>query len=191
MGEYERAIETLLEAEALSEIQADPRLRNILHGNLALDLCHVGRFGEAADLAQKVREVATEMGDSIRLLRVLWIEGRIAAGLGRTKEALSLLEQARREFTARDMGYDIALALLEEAALLLDQGQTSEVKKLTRDLPAVFKAEDVHREALAALRLFHGAAELETATAELARCVLRYLFRARHNQGLRFELRGC
>ncbi len=188
MGDYEQAIETLLEAEALPDVQADPRLRNILCGNLALDFCHVGRFAEAAKLAQKVRRVAAEMGDMIGLLRVTWIEGRISAGLGQTGEALSLLAQARREFTNRNMGYDVALSLLEEAALLLDEGRTAEVRVLTRGLPTIFEAEEVHREALAALRLFLEAAEREAATAELARRVLRYLFRARHDQGLPFEL---
>jgi tetratricopeptide (TPR) repeat protein len=187
IGEYERAIEILLQAEALPEVRFDPRLRNILHNNLALDLCHVGRFAEASELAQQVRMTATEMGDLIGLLRVLWIEGRIAAGLGRTSEALSLLRQARREFAARHMGYDVALVLLEEAVLLLDEGRTAEVKFLTCDLPAVFEAEEIHREALAALRLFHGAAEREAATAKLARRVLRYLFLARYDEGLRFE----
>ncbi|MBW8877536.1 MAG: helix-turn-helix transcriptional regulator [Acidobacteria bacterium] len=187
MGYYERAIETLLEAESLPDVQADPRLRNILHNNLALDFCHVSRFVKAAELAQQVREVAGEMGDAILLLRVTWIDGLIAAGLGRTGEALSLLGQARQGFAARKMGYDVTLSLLEEAALLLDEGRTAEVKALVRDLPAVFKAEEVHREALAALRLFHEAAEREAATAELARRVLRYLFRARYDAGLRFE----
>jgi tetratricopeptide (TPR) repeat protein len=187
MGEYEQAIETLLEAEALPDVQADSRLCNILHNNLALDFCHVGRFAEASDLVWQVRLTAAEMGDAILLLRVTWIEGRIAAGQGRTGEALTLLAQARQEFAHRNMGYDVALALLEEAALLLDEGRTAEVKELTRDLPAVFEAEEVHREALAALRLFHEAAGREAATAELARRVLRYLFRARHDEGFRFE----
>ncbi|HSS49650.1 MAG TPA: hypothetical protein VLX28_11960 [Thermoanaerobaculia bacterium] len=187
MGDYERAIETLLVAKIQPDVQADPRLCNILYNNLALDFCHARRFPEAAGLAQQVREVAAEMGDAILLLRVTWIDGRIAAGLGRTGEALSLLAQARREFESRNMMYDVALALLEEAGLLLDEGRTAEVKTLTRGLPAVFEAEEVHREALVALRLFHEAAEMEAATAELARRVLRYLFRARHDQGLRFE----
>ena len=187
MGEYEQAIDTLLQAETMFDVRADPRLHNILRNNLALNFCHTGRFGEAAELAQQVREAAADMGDLILLLRVTWIEGRIAAGLGRTEEALSLLAQARREFAVRGMGYDVALALLEEAALLLDEGRTAEVKALTRRLPTVFAAEEVHREALAALRLFHEAAQREAATAELARRVLRYLFRARHDQGLPFE----
>jgi hypothetical protein len=59
---------------------------------------------------------------------------------------------------------------------------------LAQGLAAVFKSEGVHREALAALRLFREAAERETATPELTRNVLRYLFRARYDQGLRFEL---
>ncbi|HEY0554528.1 MAG TPA: helix-turn-helix transcriptional regulator [Thermoanaerobaculia bacterium] len=188
MGEYERAIETLLEAEALPDVKADPRLRYILHCNLALDFCHVGRFAEASELARKARHAASEMGDAITILRLTWIEGLIAAGLGQTAEALMLLAHARQEFTDRNMGYDVALALLEEAALLLDEGRTAEVKELTRDLPTIFEAEEVHREALAALRLFHEAAGREAATAELARRVLRYLFRARHDEGFRFEI---
>ncbi|HEV7507943.1 MAG TPA: hypothetical protein VGS07_23870 [Thermoanaerobaculia bacterium] len=59
---------------------------------------------------------------------------------------------------------------------------------LSQELAKVFKSKGVHREALEALRLFREAAEREAASPELARRVLRYLFRARHDQGLRFEL---
>jgi tetratricopeptide (TPR) repeat protein/transcriptional regulator with XRE-family HTH domain len=186
MGDYERAIETLQEAELQPDCQADPRLANILHLNLAVALTHVSRFAEADALAQQVRERAAAMGDEIGLLRVTWVQGRIAAGLGRFEEARKLLEHARREFAARKMGYDVALALLEEAVLLLAEGRTAEVKALARDLAEVFDEKGVHREALAALRLFQEAAERDAATAELARQVLGFLFRARHDQGLRF-----
>jgi TPR repeat protein len=93
---------------------------------------------------------------------------------------------ARREFAARGMDYDAALALLEEAALLLGEGQVDEVKALALELAMVFDSKGVHREALAALRLFQEAAEKEQATAELARGILSYLFCARHDPGLRF-----
>lgn len=187
MGEHERAIGVLLEAETLPDLQADPRLRTIRDCNLGLCLVHVGRFAEAAGLAQQVREVAIEMGDEIWVLRALWLEGRIAAGLGRREEALRLLGQARREFARRDMSYDVALALLEEAVLLLEQGQSAAVKALAGELTQAFKSKGVHREALAALELFRLAAEREEATAELARHLLAYLFRARYDQGLRFS----
>jgi len=55
---------------------------------------------------------------------------------------------------------------------------------LARELGKVFESKGVHRKALAPLRLFQKAAEREEAKAELARSVLRYLFRARCYQGL-------
>jgi hypothetical protein len=93
------------------------------------------------------------------------------------EEALRLLDEAQQEFAERKMWYDVALALLETAVLLLEEGRTAEVKELT---PA-------NREALAALRLFHEAAEREEATAAFASRVLSFLFRARHDEGLRFR----
>jgi hypothetical protein len=85
------------------------------------------------------------------------------------------------------MWYDVVLALLEELCLLFDEGKTAEVKLLAPDLAKVFDSKGVHREALAALQLFREAVDREEATAELARRVLRYLFRARHDQSLGFE----
>jgi hypothetical protein len=66
-------------------------------------------------------------------------------------------------------------------------GRTAEVQALTVSLAEVFESKGVHREALAALQLFKEAAERETATAELARRVLAFLFRARNDQGLQFK----
>ena len=186
MGEYERAVETLLRAVPLVIEQGDSRLESILSGNLALNYCHLGRFEEAALLANRVRTAALETGDEIEALRMTWTQGRIAAGLGRTEEARNLLAQARREFATRRMDYDVALALLEESALLLDEGRGAEVKIMARELVVLFDAKGVHREALAALRLFQEAAEQEQVTAELARRLLKYLFRARHEPGLQF-----
>jgi tetratricopeptide (TPR) repeat protein len=187
MGEYERAIETLLQADPLIDRKVQPRLWYKQRFNLAVNYTHLGgRYSEAAELAQQVRALATELGDEVFLLRVTWLEGRIAAGLGRREEARSLLAQARREFAARDMDYDVALALLEEAVLLLETSRTTEVRELTAGLAKVFESKGVHREALAALQLFQEAAERENATAELARRVLAFLFRARNDQGLQF-----
>jgi tetratricopeptide (TPR) repeat protein len=183
MGEYDRAIEALLKANLI----ADLRLRNIVRLNLAVNLCHVCRYAEATEMVHEVREIATEMGDEIGVLRATWLEGRIAIGLGENIRGRDFLEQALREFASRHMWFDVALALLEIAAMLLDQGQSAEVRVLSKGLVQIFESDGIHREALAALRLFWEAAEHETATADLARRVLRFLFRARYDQGLRFE----
>lgn len=187
MGEHERAIETLLQAVPLIDRHAEPRQWYILRLNLAINLCHTRRYGEAAGLVKEARPLAVELENEIDLIRINWVEGRIAAGLGRASEALRLLEQARRELAARGMFYDASLALLEEAVLLLEERRSAEVRALAPKLAKAFACKGVHREALAALQLFHEAAEHEEATSELARRVLQYLFRARYDQNLRFE----
>lgn len=186
IGDYEHAIEALLQAAPMVRTQGDERLLYMLHFNLAVNYCHLGRYSEAIELVHQVRALVANRGDENELIRVNWLEGRIAAGLGRPWEAQRLLREARREFGLRGMSYDVALALLEETVLLLDEGRTAEVRVLSRELMKVFESKGVHREALAALRLFYEAAEREEATADLARRVLRYLFRARYDQGLRF-----
>lgn len=187
MGEYEQAVDAFLLAAALLDEGKEPRLHDILYLNLANNFCHLGQHRNAADLVRKVQPRVANRGDEIDLIRILWLQGRIEAGLGRTDEALNLLAEARERFATEKMLYDVALALLEEAVLLLGQGRIAEVKALAQELAAVFDQQGVHREALAALRLFHEATQREKATAELARDVLRFLFRARHDQGLRFE----
>jgi len=187
MGEYERAVETLLKAEPFVERQGDERLRYMRRFNLAVNYCHIGRYEESTALARTVREQAAERGDEIELSRVTWLEGRIAAGEGRPIEARRLLAQARQEFDSRGMSYDAALALLEEAALLLAEGRPGEVRVLAGELTKVFRSKRVHREALSALRLFHEAVLREEATAGLARRILRFLFRARYDHALQFK----
>jgi hypothetical protein len=168
------------------ELKGDERLLYMLRFNLAVIFCQLGRYSETNTLLQQVRDLVTERGDETELARVTWLEGRIAIGLGRLEEGRRLLSRARREFAARKMGYDVVLALLEEAALLLEDARRAEVRALTSCLAEVFESKGVHREALAALKLFQEAAERDEATAELAHRVLGYLFRARYDQGLRF-----
>jgi hypothetical protein len=82
---------------------------------------------------------------------------------------------------------DAALVSLELAALHAEAGRTAEVKELAREMVAIFKAQKVHREALAAVLVFRRAAVRERVTADLAREVASFLSRARHTPGLRFE----
>src|SRR5258706_12989336 len=134
MGDYERAIETLVRAKPLVERVGDPRLSYMLPFNLGVCYTHVGRYAEAAELAQRVGDLALAQGDEIEIFRVVWLRGRIEAGLGRSGEARKLLAQARQKFDQKNMSYDVALALLEEAILLLEEGGTVEVKLLAKEL---------------------------------------------------------
>jgi tetratricopeptide (TPR) repeat protein len=187
MGEAERAIEALREAAPLVDARREPRLLFGLRFNLIVNLCHLGRYAETETLLPEVQELALALRKELDLVRVVWLKGKVEAGLGHDEEARMSFEQVRRELTAREMAYDCALVTLELAALLLEQGHAHEVRALAGEMLWIFQAQGVHREALAALQIFCDAARREAASAELARRVALFLHRAQHDPQLRFE----
>ena len=82
MGESERAIEILRQASPLVDRQREPRLLFALQFNLAVNLCHLGRQEAVAALIPEIRELAIRLKNGLDLVRVLWLEGRIAAAQG-------------------------------------------------------------------------------------------------------------
>jgi len=187
LGEPERAIATLRQAASLIDDQPEPRLLFALRFNLATNLCHLDHHAEAALLLPEVRQMAKALRKGLDQLRVDWLEGRIAAGgLGRPVAALAAFARVRGKFLARGMAYDAALVTLELAALHAAAGRTAEVKELAQETAQVFRDKGIHREAQAALQLFQQAADQEALTAELARRLVAYLYRARFNPELRF-----
>ncbi len=186
MGETEHAIEVSQEAVPLIQGRRDPRLLWILRFNLAGSLCESGRCTEAERMLPEIRETAVSLCKELDLLRVLWLEGKIAAGLGRMREARSAFEQVRKELIAHAMPYDFALASLDLAVLDLEEGCAGGIRTLAAQMTWIFKDQGIHREALAALDLFCRAAKQEAATIELARRVAGYLRKAQHDPELRF-----
>jgi tetratricopeptide (TPR) repeat protein len=185
-GSYESALTTLAEAAPLITQQNEPRLLFMLRHNYASNLTHLGRYAEAEALLPEIQPLVVRLDNQLDGLRVHWMRGRIEAGLGKMEDALVALSQVRTEFAARGTAYDAALITLELATLYLEQGRTWEVKTLARQMTPIFHTQGVHREALAALKLFCEAAEKELATVEFARQMVEYLYRARHNPALRF-----
>ncbi|HYN22243.1 MAG TPA: helix-turn-helix transcriptional regulator [Thermoanaerobaculia bacterium] len=186
MGEYEEAAKALLKAERKLDRKAEARLWVTQRFNLSVVYSHLGKHEEAFRLMEEARPVAQKLGDEIVLIKFTWLEGRLLVGLGRGPAARCLLEEVIPQFEKLGLWYDVWLAGLELAGLLLDEGKTAEVKAMTPVLAKAFESEGVHREALGALKLFQEAAEREAATAELARRVLSYLFRARHDPSVKF-----
>jgi transcriptional regulator with XRE-family HTH domain len=187
LGDFEGAITTLRRAIPFVEAAEESRFPLAFWQHLAANLCFLGQFGEAQTLVPKLRNLASNYGDDLDLLRLRWLEGRVVAGLGKGSEAIRILSGAREGFTSRGMAYDGALISLELALVYLEEGRTAEVKILARQITPVFQAQGIHREALAAFKLFRDAAEREGVTVQLARKLLAYFQRAQHDPGLRFE----
>jgi tetratricopeptide (TPR) repeat protein len=169
MGAPESAIRALKEAKGLVDPERDPRLLLCLHHNLVSFLANTGRFAEAEQALPELESASRRIGNALDLVRLRWVEARIAVGLGQSDRAREAFEDVRLEFEERDMGYDAALVSLEIAAVSLEEGRTAEVKELARQVVAIFRAQGVPREVLAALMMFRRAALQERATAQMAR----------------------
>ena len=189
-GDIQAALAALTEAAPFVAASRDPRLLFALRFKMVNNLCHLTRYAEAADLLPAVRELAVSQADELSLIRVVWLSARVAAGEGRSEEAMSSLEQVCRTFTEQELPYDAALASLDLAVLWLEAGRTADVRELAVGMTWIFKAQKIHREALAALSLFCEAAKQETATVATARQAIASIEKARGSAPRSEEKRG-
>jgi tetratricopeptide (TPR) repeat protein len=187
MGSYEAAVESLQEAAPWIDREREPRWYFGLRFNLISCLCHTNRYHEADEALPELRKLTAQPEQAMDRVRVCWLAGRVASGLGRTAEAIEALTAVRAEFAERQIRYDEAMVSMELAGLYLQQGRTADVKQLVGEMEPVFRDQNVHEEARKALDLFRQAVELETMTMELVHHLVAYLYRAQHNPELRFE----
>ena len=187
MGCYEAAIEALQEAAPWIDRESEPRWSFGLRFNRTACLCHVDRYQEAEEALPELRALTARPEQAMDRVRVCWLAGRVAGGLGRTEEGIEALSAVRVKFAETKIRYDEAMVSLELAGLYLQQGRTAEVKALSAEMEPVFHDQGVHAEAQKALALFRQAVELETMTVEMVRRLVAYLYRAQHNPELCFE----
>jgi tetratricopeptide (TPR) repeat protein len=177
-GDFEAALAVLAEAAPFVEASGDPHLRFALRFNRTDELSHLERWDEAAKLLPEVTEMATEQGNQLDLVRLGWLQAKVAAGQGREAEAIAKLEKVSADFTDRKLPYEAALASLDLSVIWLKAGRNAEVALIAVGMKWIFEAKGIEREALMALRLFCDAAGREAATVELARRVIADLEKA-------------
>lgn len=186
LGDHKGAISTL-QGMYIDRQKGDKRLEWLQRFTLMVNLCHLGQHLEAESMLPELRAQTLNLGNTLDKVRIRWLEGRIAAGLGRREEAIAALSRVREEFASRGIAFDTGLAILELAVLYLEEGRTADVKMLARQMTPIFHAQDVPREAMAALKLFREAAEREAITVELARKYVLFFARSKYNPEIRFE----
>jgi transcriptional regulator with XRE-family HTH domain len=191
LGDSAGSSEVLREAALLIDPDRNPRLAFGVHFDLLVVLCRLGRATEAQQQIALVGELAGRFGGDLDAVRFAWLEGKIAAGLRRHEEARQRFQQVRQAFATRGLAFDYALVSLELALLLQEQGRGAEVRVLAQEMLWLFRAQGVHRETLAALRIFVEAARQEAATAGLILRVMRFLHRSQYDPELPFEEEGA
>jgi tetratricopeptide (TPR) repeat protein len=184
-GDPEAAIRHLTQGLQKVEPESDPRLVVAAQHNLTLYLAESGRYDEALRLLEGARPLYLQVGDQMSLLRLRWLEGKIASALGHFKEAEAFLRSVRKELIERELGYDAALLSLDLASIYAREGRTSEMRSLAEEMLPIFKSRDIHREAIVALFVFQKAAEMERVTLGLIQDVSGYLKESRAAWSLR------
>jgi tetratricopeptide (TPR) repeat protein len=171
-NEHEAAVEVLKGAADTIQVENDPRLALCLEHNLVWLLASTGKALEARLRFPALANLSRSGGDVLDLLRLGWVEARIALGLGELEEAAGILDRVRHGFEKENMGFDAALVTLELAIICVRQGHHSDVSALAADALPLFQSNGIEREALAALALFKEAADANRLTVELAEQVL-------------------
>lgn len=186
---FDLAIETTRSALDLLGPESDLKLHIAGHYNLTLQLVQAGRFEEAAELLEDDEGLYRQVQEPWLQLRLVWLRGDLAAGQQDLAAAERAYRQTRDGFISLGIGYDAAIVSLDLAALCLRQGRTADVRQIAEEMLPIFQAQDVHREALAALALFQEAARKDQLTVERTLEVAAYLREARSEPSLRFEWR--
>jgi tetratricopeptide (TPR) repeat protein len=160
-GDFQAAADSLAAGLRLVDPAAEPRLLLAAHHNLSWYLCDHGRHGEAAEALERGRRLYLELGDRMDLVRLRWLEGRIALGEGRLRDAVRTLGLARDAFLEQEIGVDAALVSLDLAVAYARQGDADAVQRLVAEIVPVFQACRVEPEALASLLLLRDASQAE------------------------------
>lgn len=168
-GYTSEAIDSLQRGLRGLDGRRDPALLLAGAHNLIWLLVGEGHFAEGRDLVREHAELYRNHGAFFDRLRLRWLEGRIAAGLGEQGEAEAAFFEARAGFAAHRLAYDEALISLDLAALWLAQGRMAEIGALVEEMLGTFRALGIRREAIAVLLMLEEAAGAERLTAALLR----------------------
>jgi len=165
----------------------EPRLYLSGRYNLALFLVESGEPGQAEEILEVDADLYKRYPEPWLQLRLTGLRGKIAVTQGDFAAAEAAFLEMRDGFLQQGIGYDAAIVSMDLALLYLRQGRTAELKTLAKEMLPIFRAQDVHREAVAALVLFQEAAREEQVTAAFVRELAAYLDRARNDPSHRFR----
>jgi tetratricopeptide (TPR) repeat protein len=189
VGDLDTEMKLLRRALDFIDPNEEPRSFLVARHNLIFSLNQSGRSREAFALLFHTRPLYFKMGDRLSLLRLRWLEGSVAMGLGRLEQAEVAFREVRDAYVQLALDWDAALVSLELTGLYVRQGRTADVLHAAEEMLAIFSARNIHREALQALAYLSSAAHLEGVGIALVQEVSDFMKEVRTNPDLRFTPR--
>jgi tetratricopeptide (TPR) repeat protein len=186
-GEAVEAVACSRRAHQKVNPERDRRLAVAAHHSLVWLLMAAGESAEALRELEELRPAYFELNDRMVLLRLRWVEARLAKDLGRPEAAERAFREAHEGFVEARIPYEAASVALDLAVLLAEQDRRQELKLLAAELVAVFRSLGVAREAFVALTIFERFAQADAVTVSLLARLSRYFAQVRHQPDLRFD----
>jgi len=177
-GRHREAVRLIRRGLSRIDLFQEPRLLVTARHNLIVFMTEGGLHQEAEDSLAETRRLYLDLGERMNLVRLRWLEGKIARELGRLEEAEAALTEARSSFLAEDIGIDAALVSLDLAIVYMQRGETAALQQIAAEMGPIFAAGDVRPETAAAVVLFQRAAEEEQVTRALLEKVAAELQRS-------------
>jgi tetratricopeptide (TPR) repeat protein len=155
-NEPENAILVYLRALSLLDPGSEDRLAAV-HG-LAVNLVEAGHYGSAQHLLTSNRRLYRKAG-KLNQLRLIWLEGKLAFGVGELGKAEGKFNTARLAFLRVNQTFDSALVSLDLALLYIRQERRQELVWLVDQMLGTFRTLGIAREAIASLLLLRNSCE--------------------------------
>lgn len=152
-GELTAALRLIRCGMDMIEPVREPRLMVCATHNYIWFLKENGHAGQASACLDGARRLYQRADDRRDLLRLRWLEGKIAE---RSREAESALQAARDGLAREGLAYEAALAAMDLAVLYTSEGRRSEMRRQTDQMLPLFRSEEMYRETLMALLSYQG-----------------------------------
>lgn len=188
-GDPGRALELMTGALEALEPQDDPHLLLSACHNLAALLCETEEAEVAKDLVELLTPYYDQVGDRQSDLHRRWLQGIIARETGEPDRAEERLLGVIAELSERSP-FQAAVATLDLALLLHEEGRVGELARLSASLPPIFESQQSHRDGMAAALLFQSACRRQTLSRQLMVALREYFTRAHADPSARLSLPG-
>ena len=150
-GELDAALRLIRCGMGLIDPPREPRLMVSATHNYIWFLKESGQSGLATTCLDGARRLYQRAGDRRDLVRLRWLEGKIAE---RPRDAEAALLSAREGLEREGLAYEAALAAMDLAVRYSVEGRAEDMRRQTGRMLPLFRCEDMYRETLMALVSF-------------------------------------